>query len=875
MARQRKSDQKPIEQYEHRGKQRVNNPPIGLVTPETDPDMGTKEYSYDPHLDPQLVWAGKAEHTSFEVSTVSLHVHERIDPRTIIEAVRKQKSEEVEQMSLFQAPEENRPIREAIEFYQHKHNWSNRLIAGDSLLVMNSLLEKEGMAGQVQMIYIDPPYGIRYGSNFQPFVNKRDVRDGRDEDLTQEPEMIKAFRDTWELGIHSYLTYLRDRLLLAKELLSESGSVFVQISDDNVHLIRNLMDEIFQEKNFISIIAFSKTTSTSSNLLANINDYLIWYSKDKESIKYRQLYRLKVAGSNLASRYDRVETLDGTRRPLTIKEKQDFNKLPDTWKLYTLAGLDSQGFSPNTSVSFEYSGKVYKPGTGRHWSTSIEGLEKLALVGRLEPMNKSLRYVRFLEDYPAVPISNSWTDIGGIQDRSEGKIYAVQTSKTVLERCILMTTDPGDLVLDPTCGSGTTAYVAEQWGRRWITCDTSRVAITLAKQRFMTASFDYYQLAYPDEGVGSGFKYKTVPHITLKSIAHNPEIREGLTREEIEQTIRKYADQETLYDQPLVDRSRARITGPFTVEAVPAPIVKPLNEAENPTPVADASIARSGETLRQTELRDELLKTGIRGKNGQYILFSRVEALPGARWLQADAETKPNDRGADTVKENGGAYDRPMRAVISFGPEHAPLEQRQVELAIQEAQNLVPKPRLVIFAAFQFDPEAAKDIDETNWQGVTLLKAQMNADLLTEDLKKKRASNDSFWLIGQPDVALRRITRGEDAGKWEVEVHGFDYYNTKTGNIESGSVEKIAMWMLDTDYDGRSLFPRQIFFPMAGEKDGWSRLARNLKAEIDEDLIESYQGTVSLPFQVGDYQRVAVKIVDDRGIESLKIIRLV
>jgi adenine-specific DNA-methyltransferase len=391
----------------------------------------------------------------------------------------------------------------------------------------------------------------------------------------------------------------------------------------------------------------------------------------------------------------------------------------------------------------------------------------------------------------------------------------------------------------------------------------------------MTATFDYYQLANSQEGVGSGFKYKTVPHITLKSIANNPEIREGMNRIEIEQAINKYADQETLYDQPLLDKSRVRVTGPFTVEAVPAPIVKPLDEAEaNNIPVADQSIARTGETLRQSEWRDELLKTGIRGKNGQYILFSRVEPLPGTRWLHADAETKPNDLGANSVKEAGGTYDKPMRVVISFGPEHAPLEQRQVTQALEEAQTLVPKPKLIIFAAFQFDPEAAKDIDETNWPGVTLLKAQMNMDMQTEDLKKKRASNDSFWLMGQPDVALRRINRGEDAGKWEVEVYGFDYYNTKTGNIESGSVEKIAVWMLDTDYDGRSLFPRQVFFPMAGEKDAWSRLARNLKAEIDEDLIESYQGTVSLPFEIGEYQRVAVKIVDDRGIESLKIIRL-
>jgi adenine-specific DNA-methyltransferase len=559
MARRKESDKKPIEQYDHRDKKRLNNPPVGLVTPETDKDTGQKkEYAYDPHLDPQLVWAGKAEHTSFKVPTVSLHVHERIEPRTIIEAVRKRNGPQPQ--LFFQFPEENPPLRDAIQFYKHAHNWSNRLIAGDSLLVMNSLLEKEGLAGQVQMVYIDP-----------------------------------------------------------------------------------------------------------------------------------------------------------------------------------------------------------------------------------------------------------------------------------------------------TCGSGTTAYVAEQWGRRWLTCDTSRVAITLAKQRLMTALFDYYELAHPAEGVSSGFKYKTVPHVTLKSIANN-----------------EPPGEETLYDQPFIDNSKARVTGPFTMEAVPAQIaVKPLAEIEE-HPASDESIVRSGETLRQSEWRDELLKTGIRGKAGQYINFSRVEPIGGTRWLHADAETKG---------------DKPERVVVAFGPEHAPIEKRQVESAIQEAQHLVPKPEIVVFAAFQFDPEAAKDIDETDWPGVALLKAQMDADLLTDDLKKKRSSNESFWLIGQPDVQLTELTAKElsdfnsklktqHSKLYRVAVLGFDYYNTRTGNIDSGGTENIAMWMLDTDYDGRSLYPRQVFFPMVDEDGGWARLARNLKAEIDQELIESYRGTTSLPFAAGDSNRIAVKIIDDRGIESLKILEV-
>ena len=874
MARQKKPDQKSIAQYNHENQQRVNNPPVGLVTPETDPDGDRKNYSYDPHLDPQLVWAGKAEHTNFEVPTVSLHVHERIDPRTIIEAVRKQNQVQAVQLSLFEIPAENPPIRQAIEFYKHNHNWSNRLVAGDSLLVMNSLLEKEGMAGQVQMIYFDPPYGIKYGSNFQPFVNKRDVKDGKDEDLTQEPEMVKAFRDTWELGIHSYLTYLRDRLLLARELLSESGSVFVQISDENVHHVRELMDEVFGKDNFKAQINFKSMQALGQSGLAKVYDYIIWYSKNCEKAKFHPLFTPKNILEDKEYRF--IEDKEEPKGYRKISE-EEFRNIRDYSQIFRRSALTSSGFTPSCMFTFEFDGVECKPFGRKSWRTNQAGIETLKKSNRLFILAGNPYFKLFYNDFSYIPLENSWTE----QAAAESRLYIVQTGQKFIQRCLLMTTDPGDLVLDITCGSGTTAYVAEQWGRRWITCDTSRVAITLAKQRLMTATFDYYQLAKPQEGVSSGFQYKTVPHITLKSIANNPEIREGMKRIEIEQAINKYAEQETLYDQPILDKSKVRVTGPFTVEAVPAPTVKPIDDIINP-PIPDNSIARSGETLRQSEWRDELLKTGIRGKNGQYILFSRVESLPGTRWLHADAETasppqSPRTRGEETASppqssQKQGEEEKPMRAVISFGPEHAPLEQRQVTQAIEEAQNLVPKPKLIIFAAFQFDPEAAKDIEETNWPGVTLLKAQMNADLLTEDLKKKRASNESFWLIGQPDVVLRQIEKGENKGKWEVEVFGFDYYNTKTGKIESGNAEKIAVWMLDPDYDGRSIFPRQVFFPMAGEKDAWSRLSRNLKAEIDEDLIEGYRGTVSLPFEVGKNQRVAVKIVDDRGIESLKII---
>ncbi len=856
MPRQDKKTKRDIESYAHADKERVNNPPVGLVTPETDEDSGKKTYAYDPHLDPQLQWAGKAEHTSFEVPTVSLHVHERIDPRTVIEAVRKRNGS-AEQLSMFETPGENPPIRQAIEFYKHRHNWTNRLIAGDSLLIMNSLVEKEGLGGQVQMVYIDPPYGIRYGSNFQPFVDKRDVTDGRDEDLTQEPETIRAFRDTWELGIHSYLTYLRDRLLLARELLHESGSCFVQIGDENVHRAGLVMDEIFGAENRLATISYATTGASSTTTLPEVSDYLLWYAKDKARAKYRQLYepltRAEVIES--FSWHVMVELPDGQCRKPTPEECFDPDEhLPEGARIYRRMPLDSQGVSTTgRSEPYEWKGRVYRCGSDRHWAISNEGLDRLAELGRLEALEgqSSLMWKRYEDEVPGRRINNIWA----AQMSPSDKRYVVQTDAKAIQRCMLMTTDPGDLVFDPTCGSGTTAHVAEQWGRRWITCDTSRVAVAIARQRLMTANFDYYELAHPDEGVGAGFRYRSVATVSARTLGYDEPPNETV-----------------LYDQPELDRAKARVTGPFTVEAVPAPAVKPLDEIEEAkAQPADLSVARTGPTLRQADWRDELFKTGIRGKAGQRISFARLEPQPGTRWLHALGETRPDASGADRVRDSATAW-TPEQIAVSFGPDHAPMEQRQVALAIEEAQTLVPKPKIILFAAFQFDPEASKDIDETNWPGVTLIKAQMNADLLTDDLKKKRASNESFWLIGQPDVELEPVFN--DEGKVRVTVRGFDYYNTKTGNVESGGADRIALWMLDPDYDGRSLFPRQVFFPMAGAKDGWTKLAHNLKAEIDEEQIKAYRGTVSLPFEAGEHQRIAVKIVDDRGIESLKIVEI-
>jgi adenine-specific DNA-methyltransferase len=570
-----------------------------------------------------------------------------------------------------------------------------------------------------------------------------------------------------------------------------------------------------------------------------------------ETAKNRNIFVPKKVG--VGSEFVFADVKGGEFRRLTSPEIDEFEQASKRLLIFKRSDLASSGYTPSCTFPITFDGKVFTTSGGKSWRTTAAGIESLKKQNRLFVLGKKIYYKMYLNDFGYTSLINSWQDTIEFGRR----IYAVQTTTTVIQRCILMTTDPGDLILDPTCGSGTTAYVAEQWGRRWITCDTSRVALTLARQRLMTSVFDYYQLARPPEGVGSGFVYKTVPHITLKSIANNEPPK-----------------QETLYDQPMTDNKKRRVSGPFTVEAVPAPSVKSIEQTlEGTDQPADNSVARSGETLRQAEWRDELLKTGIRGKGGQYIHFSRLEPMPGCRWLQAEGQTKPNTNYKASRKQEN-ADEAPIRVVISFGPEHAPLEPRQVGHAIEEAQTLVPKPKMIVFSAFQFDPEASKDIDETNWPGVTLLKAQMNADLLTDDLKKKRTSNDSFWLIGQPDARLQRMAKSEDKRKYRVAVEGFDYYNTRTGVIESGGSDRISVWMLDTDYDGRSLYPRQVFFPMAGEKDGWARLAKNLKAEIDEELIEVYRGTVSLPFEPGPNNRIAVKILDDRGIESLKVMEV-
>ncbi|GMU25597.1 site-specific DNA-methyltransferase [Patescibacteria group bacterium] len=823
-----------IEAYSHAGKKRKNNPPVGLVSSQTDKLNGYTKYAHDPYIDPYLSWAGKKEGQEVNVRNISLHVHERIDSTRVIRAFLKKKTEpRQQQLSLFQSQENTLPLGKAFEFYSHDQDWTNRLIAGDSLLVMNSLLKKEGMAGEVQMVYIDPPYGIKYNSNFQPFINKREVKDNNDADIPAEPETIKAFRDTWELGIHSYLTYLYDRLLLAKELLNESGSCFVQINDENVHHVKEIMDEVFGKDNFVSLISFATTSGFQSSTLSRAGDYVCWYAKDKKKIKYRPLYLSKVLGEEGATGYDSVELKDGAIRSLTKEEIKNPSILPEGSRLFAKADLTSSG-KAGVDQAFEFEGKTYRPNPNSHWKANYpDGMQRLANANRLVVVGNTLRYKRYFDDFSLYPINNFWSE----QLSEQNKTYVVQTSEKVIARCLLMATDPGDLVIDPTCGSGTTAFVAEKWGRRWISCDTSRVSIALAKQRLMTAYFDYYKLAHQGEGVSSGFEYKKVPHITLGSIANN-----------------EPAAEETLYDQPVMDKSKVRVTGPFTVEALPSLRTKPFDGKEPKVAAQGEEIARTGETANQAVWRDELKTSGIRATGGKTINFSRIEPMAGTRFIHAEAEIL-DEKGTN------------KKAVISFGPDYGALEQRQVEEAVNEARKLADKPDFIIFAAFQFDPEAAKDIDHIQWPGVTVLKAQMSVDLLTADLRKKRSSNQSYWLIGQPDV---EVVKNKD-GTCKVIVRGFDYYNPVTGEIDFGDTRRIAMWMLDSDYDEQSILPEQVFFPMKDPKHDWTALAKTLNGAVDQDLIELFTGVESLPFAAGEHKKIAVKIIDDRGIESFVI----
>jgi adenine-specific DNA-methyltransferase len=810
----------------------------------------TMLYPRDPSLDPQLVWKGKDEQDreDLAVPVAPIYIQEKIHPQAIINALPRIEQPEDNQPSLF-ADFNGGPVdfAQKVEFYRHEQNWANRLILGDSLLVMTSLAEKEGLKGKVQTIYLDPPYGIKFGSNWQVSTRKRDVKDGKAEDATRQPEQVRAFRDTWKLGIHSYLAYLRDRLVVARELLTETGSIFVQIGDENVHLVRCVMDEVFGSGNFVSLITVRKTTSEGSSLIGSTCDFLVWYGKERSCTRFRSIYQVR--SDHAEGRYDQY-TPEGNS--------------------YRLDNITSSRPAGAGDVSaFNWNGATYHPGKGT-FKTTEEGLRRLALADRLQASSAGkLNYRRFQDDFGFAPFANLWTDISGaVQSRSDPKVYVVQTSTPVIERCLLMTTDPGDLVLDPTCGSGTTAYVAEQWGRRWITCDTSRVALALARTRLMAAKYPYYLLTDSPEGIRKeteltgkappeyktdgdirkGFVYRRVPHVTLKSIANNPDIKEGMTRQQIDAAIARHAETETLFDQPYEDNRRVRVCGPFSVESLsPHRVVSTADDSQDGTVTEQE--ARKQQDFA-TMILDNLRKAGVQNtRKAERLTFDRLDPYAGT-WLNASGEYTD-------------AAGKTRRVAVSIGPEHGTVGPQQVKEAAKEAVKGVGYDLLLV-SGFAFDPHVAEEV--TRYGSLTVLPTKMNPDLsMGDELLKKTGAANLFMVFGEPDVEITKQANGRIV----AEIRGVDVYDPTTGQIRSASTDDIACWFIDTDYNGESFFVRHAYF--TGADEPYDKLKRALRAEIDEATWSSLYTTVSRPFDKPESGKIALKVINHYGDEVLKV----
>ncbi|MEX1208774.1 MAG: site-specific DNA-methyltransferase [Acidimicrobiia bacterium] len=859
-----KKTPKQVETLRH-GDTRSNIPTSELADFASDHEKNPPKMLYprDSSLDPQLVWQGKDEQDArdLEVPVVPIYIQEKIEPKVIIDDLRRDSSQREPEMSLFGDFDGVEP-EHVLDFYNHGANWSNRMILGGSLLVMASLAEKENLRGKVQMIYIDPPYGIKFGSNWQVSTRKRNVKDGKDTDLVRQPEQVKAFRDTWEKGIHSYLAYLRDRFVAARELLTESGSVFVQIGDENVHLVRSLMDEVFGSENFVSQITFRTSVPLRSTGLAGIADFVLWYGKDQSSTKYRDLFTDRELGQGTV--YTSVQEPGGVRRKMTKEERLDPSRVPPGSRIYCTENLVSSGYTPTCIYPFEFNGRKFAPTSGKSWKTNRAGMESLAARGRLDASGATLRYVLFADDYPVMKLTNLWTDTKGEADKS----YVVQTNTKIIQRCMLMTTDPGDLVLDPTCGSGTTSFVAEQWGRRWITIDTSRVAIALARTRLMSGRFLYYLLADSSEGrmqeakltgippadsptgsdIKQGFVYKQVSHVTLKSIADNPDIREGMTREEIDGAIARHADQEILVDQPYEDTKKVRVTGRFTVESLSPHRVLDPETAERTAAEVAAELDPSREGYVPMILSN-LRKAGVQNRvKKERLVFATLEPHAG-QWLQ----------GAATYVDAAGET---KRVAISVGPEHGTVGSMQVKEAAKEAVKGVGFDVLIV-CGFAFDVSVDQMIGD--FGPLTILPARMNPDLaMGDELLKKTGAGNLFMVFGEPDINMKTTKEGV-----VVEVRGIDVYDPTTGEIRSDSVDDIAVWFIDTDYNEESFFVRHAYF--TGADEPYKRLKKSLKAEIDEEAWATLYSTESRPFPKPSTGKIAVKVINHYGDEVMKV----
>jgi adenine-specific DNA-methyltransferase len=1008
-----KSAKKSMADYRHDEAKRKNNPPAKIAAEGAVPLMPKIEYEYSPRLppvlrfdptgapdrlpelleqarlrkltedellllakalrkdEPWLEWAGKRETPSFAVDPVALHIHERVSAQAILRIA----AREDVQRDLFADPQQQ--YHEAVQFYQHDVDWANRLILGDSLQVMASLAKREDLAGQVQMIYIDPPYGIRFASNFQPEIGRREVKD-KEQDLTREPEMVKAYRDTWNLGLHSYLSYLRARLIVARDLLADTGSIFVQIGDENLHHVRELMDDVFKAENQCSVITLVKTAGQSTELIPNVCDYLLWYAKSKEKVKFRQTFREKGATTVEARHYGWGYFPTGEMRGLHKEERDEPSRFVNGVQLYAPTSLTSQGSGAEGPFEFEYNGQPYRIASRDHWKTSKDGMRRLDRAGRIHTASNSLRFVRFIEDFPAIPHTNFWDDTA-TGNFTETKVYVVQTASKIAERCMLMTTDPGELVVDPTCGSGTTAYVAEQWGRRWITIDTSRVALSIARQRFMTSKFIYYEFKEEARGIDSGFKYKSVPHITLKSIAQNnnldpifakhklildenlaacdvalakvtDDLRRKLTAkllakqkaegkksiteadrrrwelpkkwehwqvpfdtdedwpkdlqravteyrqawrakmDEVNGCIEANAEQEELVDQPVKVPGVVRVSGPFTVEAVQPPemsLSEPaivefggapdsLDETfetgnETPPPVRLSFVEPIGdlEVKNVEAYLDQMIRLlrtdGVRFPNNREMRFARLERVTGTdSGLHAEGRWMP--KGNEDADPEGKAL-----VSVGFGPQYGPVTAKQVEDLVRSA-NRRGYDDLVI-AGFSFDGPAQAVIEEAQHPKLRVHMANIRPDVNPgmAGLLKEQPGSQLFTVFGQP----RTSVAGPDAeGNYKVTMEGVDIYNPVDNSITPTGADKVAAWFLDSDYDGWTFCITQAFFP---DRSAWDKLSRALNGPggvIDEERFAALSGTVSLAFPPGTNKTVAIKVIDPRGNEVMKVHKL-
>jgi len=791
---------------------------------------------------PFLNWSGKAERAEFEVPTLPLFIHERLSTTAIIETLKGHKKG-MEQLTLFGDPHHS-IADQVLKAYEYADKWVNRMILGDSLVVMNSLLHYEGMGGQVQTIYMDPPYGVKFGSNFQPFVRKRDVKHGDDDHMTYEPEMVQAYRDTWELGLHSYLTYMRDRLYLAHELLAPSGSIFVQISDENLHHLAELADEIFGNENKVALIAFKKTGFASSVGLSTTHDFILWYAKDKEYTKLRPVFGIRDITPAELEFYDQLEMDNGERRPLTKEEKALGERVREVGKPFGRNPLVSPGWQESLGYTLEMDGSLFRPPRNCHWKTHEEGMERLRQARRLAVKGNTLRFVRYFDDFALQPLGTVWNDTGIGGFVGDERLYVVQTDTRVIERCILMTTDPGDLVLDPTCGSGTTAYVAEQWGRRWITADVSRVPLALARQRLLTATFDYYELRDEAMGPAGGFVYKRkqnkkgeevggiVPHITLKSIANNEPPAE-----------------EVLVDRPETVNSITRVSGPFVVEAT---IPTPMDWEEEKSETKGVQEAQGAYEDRMLEVLRKVKTLHLPGN--RKIELKNVR-LP-AKTLTLSAEAVANGGHADDMAGKAVAF--------VFGPENGSVSERLVYEAAKEAHGKGDYGHLFV-VGFGIEPNARTLVEKCDEvMGIPATYVEAARDLMMGDLLKNLRSSQVFSVCGLPEIEIVK----SDEDKYQVKLVGLDVFDPITMTHESSTGDHVPAWFLDTDYNGTVFHVCQAFFPRTG---AWDNLQKALKADYEVNVWEHLAGTVSAPFEAGDYGRVAVKVIDDRGNELMVI----